>query len=103
TEADTADMWAAQEERAVEPVAEPDPAAEPRRVFQEAPNAHTGVAKGMSVGQETFELTSWIERARKKPQRKWTDKMPSRRSSSTRRLRLKSRSEPNGTNNRTSE
>ncbi len=99
TEADTADMWAAQEERAVEPVAEPDPAAEPRRVFKEAPNAHTGVANGMSVGQETFELTSWIERARKKPQRKGTDKMPSGRSSSksaleTRELPADAPSEP---------
>src|SRR5438034_7323713 len=77
TEADTADMWAEQEERAVEPVAEPDPAADPRRVFKEAPNAHTGVANGMSVGQETFELTSWIERARKKPLRSEPEDIPS--------------------------
>src|SRR5438093_4787102 len=85
TEAETADMWAAQKEPAVEPLAEPDPAADTRRVLHEAPSAHTGVANGMSVGQETFELTSWIERASRKPQRNRTDGMPSSRPSLARR------------------
>ena len=62
SEAETADIWAAHDEPAAEPVTEPDAAAEHRRVLQEAPNAHSGVANGMSVGQETFELASWVER-----------------------------------------
>ncbi len=73
TEAETADVSAAQEEPTVEPVVEPDLAAEARRVLQEAPNANTGVANGMSVGQETFELTSWIERMRRKPEARVED------------------------------
>src|SRR5256712_6666445 len=99
TGAETADTWAARKEPAVEPLAEPDPAADTRRVLQEAPSAHTGVANGMSVGQETFELTSWIGRARKKPFRKEADQTPSGRSSSesaleTRELPADAPSEP---------
>ncbi len=43
-----------------------DPAEEPRDVFEEAPNAHTGVADPMGGIDETFELTSWMDRPRKK-------------------------------------
>jgi hypothetical protein len=68
TEVEPIDRWAAHDEPPVDQIAKPDRAAEHRRVLQEAPNARTGVANGMSVGQETFELSSWIERARKKPQ-----------------------------------
>jgi hypothetical protein len=54
-------------EPAVENITGPKRAVEARNVFREAPNAHTGVSDGMNAGDETFELTSWIERARKKP------------------------------------
>jgi hypothetical protein len=81
-ETETIDMWAAQKEPAVENVAEPTPTTEARMVFQEAPNARTGVTNGTDVGQETFELTSWIERARKKPFRNEADDTPSGSSSS---------------------
>jgi len=38
-----------------------------RTVFQEAPNAYTGVAEPESAGDDTFQLTAWMERARRKP------------------------------------
>ena len=79
SEAETADIWAAHDEPAAEPVTGPDAASEHHRVLQEAPNAHSGVANGMSVGEETFELTSWIERARRKPQKNAADETPSSR------------------------
>ena len=79
SEAETADIWAAHDEPAAEPVTGPDAASEHHRVLQEAPNAHSGVANGMSVGEETFELTSWIERARRKPQTNAADETPSSR------------------------
>jgi hypothetical protein len=81
SEAETADIWAAHDEPAAEPVIEPNAATEHRRVLEEAPNAHSGVANGMSVGQETFELTSWIERARRKPPTNGADETPSSRPS----------------------
>ena len=37
--------------------------------MEEAPNARRGVAELDGPGQETFELTSWMERARKSPSR----------------------------------
>jgi hypothetical protein len=38
-----------------------------RTVFQEAPNAYTGVADPETAADDTFQLTAWMERARKKP------------------------------------
>ena len=58
------DGWAVQEA----PVAErapAKPAGNARALMEEAPNARTGVAEPNGPGQETFELTSWMERARK--------------------------------------
>ena len=79
TEAKATDVWAAQEERGVEQAAAPDAASARHRVLEEAPTARTGVADDTSVGQETFELTSWVERARKKPLRSEPDETPSPR------------------------
>jgi len=62
------DGWAVQEA----PVAErapAKPAGNARALMEEAPNARTGVAEPNGPGQETFELTSWMERARKSPSR----------------------------------
>ena len=76
TRAESGEMWSRVEQPAVEQASEPDGASEARLVFQEAPHAHTGVANGMSVGQETFELTSWIERARRKPRTNGAEETP---------------------------
>ena len=54
------------------PVAERAPAkavGDARALMEEAPNARTGVTEVNDPGNETFELTSWIERARKSPSR----------------------------------
>jgi hypothetical protein len=45
------------------------PAGNARALMEEAPNARTGVTEVNDPGNETFELTSWIERARKSPSR----------------------------------
>ena len=46
-----------------------EPAGNARALDEEAPNARTGVTEVNDPGNETFELTSWIERARKSPSR----------------------------------
>jgi hypothetical protein len=66
-EAPDTDMWTLP---AVPPALQDDqqePAEDPRAVFQEAPNAYAGVAEPESAADDTFQLTAWMERARKKP------------------------------------
>ena len=62
------DGWVVRETPVVES-ATSKPAGNARALMEEAPNARTGVADPYSPGQETFELTSWMERARKRPSR----------------------------------
>jgi len=67
-EAAESDSWIVREA----PVAErapAKPAGNARALMEEAPNARTGVTEVNDPGNETFELTSWIERARKSPSR----------------------------------
>jgi hypothetical protein len=62
------DGWVVREELVAER-APAKPTEDARPLMEEAPNARTGVADPYSPGQETFELTSWMERARKSPPR----------------------------------
>jgi hypothetical protein len=66
-EAPASDIWTLP---STPPVLEDDqqePAEDSRTIFQEAPNAYTGVAEPESAADDTFQLTAWMERARKKP------------------------------------
>jgi hypothetical protein len=50
------------------PEAQPQESADDSRtIFEEAPNAYTGVTDPDSAADDTFQLTAWMERARKKP------------------------------------
>ena len=60
------DGWVVREAPEVER-APAKPAGDARALMEEAPNARTGVTELDDPGNETFELTSWMERARKKP------------------------------------
>jgi len=66
-DAPAADMWTL---APAPPAVEDDqhePAEDSRTIFKEAPNAYTGVADPESPADDTFQLTAWMERARKKP------------------------------------
>ena len=63
------DGWVVQEAPEIDS-AKAVPSEEARAVMEEAPNARSGVAELDDPGNETFELTSWMERARKSPSRK---------------------------------
>jgi hypothetical protein len=66
-DASAADMWT---RPPAPPAVEDDqhePAEDSRTIFKEAPNAYTGVAEPESPADDTFQLTAWMERARRKP------------------------------------
>jgi len=61
------DMWTPPPAAPVFETPQPRPADDSRAIFEEAPNAHTGVAEPIVPGMETFELTSWMDRPRDTP------------------------------------
>ncbi len=65
-DASISERWSPPQSQPVLETNRGEPAEEPRDVFQEAPNAHTGVADPMGGIDETFELTSWMDRPRKR-------------------------------------
>jgi hypothetical protein len=66
-EAPSSDMWTLPTAPLTPETEEQEPAEDSRKIFEEAPNAYTGVARPDSAADETFELTAWMERARRKP------------------------------------
>ena len=63
----TSDMWSLLPVRQVVEPIRVEPIENSRKVMEEAPNARTGVAEAMSAGDETFQLTAWMDRERPKP------------------------------------
>jgi len=66
----TSDMWSPPPVRQVVEPIRVEPIENSRKVMEEAPNARTGVAEAMSAGDETFQLTAWMDRGDKKPSNK---------------------------------
>ncbi len=63
----TSDMWSLPPVRQVVEPIRVEPIENSRKVMEEAPNARTGVAEAMSAGDDTFQLTAWMDRERPKP------------------------------------
>jgi hypothetical protein len=61
------DIWSPPPAAPVFEAAEPSFTDAAHAIFEEAANAHTGVAEPMVPGMETFELTSWVEKPRESP------------------------------------
>jgi len=61
-----ADMWTLPPAPPAPEAHPQEPAEDSRTIFQEASNAYTGVAEPESAADDTFQLTAWMERARKK-------------------------------------
>jgi hypothetical protein len=70
----TGDMWSPPPVRQVAEPIRVEPIENSRKVMEEAPNARTGVAEAMSAGDETFQLTAWMDREHTKPSNKSIDK-----------------------------
>jgi len=66
-EASAGDMWTPSPTTLAPEIPDQEPVEDTRAIFEEAPNAYTGVAEAVSAADETFQLTAWMERARKKP------------------------------------
>ena len=66
-EAPDADMWTLPPAPPASEVPQQEPAENSRTILQEAPNAYSGVADPESAADDTFQLTAWMERARRKP------------------------------------
>lgn len=61
------DMWSPPPVRQIVEPIRVEPIENSRKVMEEAPNARTGVAEAISAGDETFQLTAWMDRGRPKP------------------------------------
>jgi len=66
TEVPSNDVWSPPPAPLAMEIERLDPDEEARDMFEEAPNAHTGVADPMGGIDDSFELTSWVEGSAKK-------------------------------------
>ena len=66
TEVPSKDVWSPSPTPLAMEIERLDPDEEALNVFEEAPNAHTGVADPMGGIDDSYELTSWVESSAKK-------------------------------------
>jgi len=80
TEVPSNDIWSPPPTPLAMEIERLDPDEEALNVFEEAPNAHTGVADPMGGIDDSFELTSWVEgSAKKRPADRGSEARPARR------------------------